>query len=110
MSDKLETVKKEHAGALAQTQKLQGQVTAINQQMQELDRKRAALTDDLNKAATRAVELQGVVKYLGGDVADAPKSPEPAKAEEAKSEAPPAAPKPEAKPEEAHEPPPAALE
>jgi len=99
MSDKLETVKKEHAGALAQTQKLQGQVTAINQQMQELDRKRAALTDDLNKAATRAVELQGVVKYLGGDVGpEAPKSPEPAKAEEANAEAPPAAPAPETPP------------
>ena len=82
---RLDAIKKEHDAKLAETQKLQAQLNGINQQMQELDKKRQEVTAELNAAATRAVELQGVLKFLESE---APKAEAPA---ETKPEAPPAA-------------------
>ena len=86
---RLDATKKEHDAKLAETQKLQAQLNGINQQMQELDKKRQEVTATLNAAATRAVELQGVLKFL---------EPEAAKAE-APAEAHPEAPAPAVAPE-----------
>ena len=63
-SEQLETIKKDHEAMLAKTQNLQGQINGIDQQSQQMARKRLDLVEQLNQAATRAVELQGIIKYL----------------------------------------------
>lgn len=62
--EQLETIKKEHEASMATTQNLQGQINGIDQQAQQMARKRQDLVDQLNQAATRTVELQGIIKFL----------------------------------------------